>query len=81
MSTSGGGLFGSSGTTAFGSNVGGLGTFGSTGNTGLFGQTQQPAAQSTSLFGQASTGSTGLFGSTTSKICSISIEDVAFFDH
>ncbi|XP_065225044.1 nuclear pore complex protein Nup98-Nup96 isoform X2 [Planococcus citri] len=66
MNTTGGGLFGSSGTTAFGSNTSGLGAFGATSNTGLFGQTQQPATQSTSLFGQPSTGSTGLFGSTTS---------------
>jgi nuclear pore complex protein Nup98-Nup96 len=60
------GLFGASGTSAFGANKPAFGGFGTSTGTGLFGQ-QQPQQQTQtapSLFGQtAGTTSTGIFGS------------------
>uniref|UniRef100_A0A1B6CZW3 Nuclear pore complex protein Nup98-Nup96 n=2 Tax=Clastoptera arizonana TaxID=38151 RepID=A0A1B6CZW3_9HEMI len=63
--TTGTGLFGSSGTSAFGQTKPTFGAFSSsTSGGGLFGQ--QPQTQSPSIFGQtASTGTTNLFGSST----------------
>ncbi|XP_069679986.1 nuclear pore complex protein Nup98-Nup96 isoform X2 [Periplaneta americana] len=60
------GLFGASGTSAFGQNKQPFGGFGSSTGTGLFGQqqTQQQTQATPSLFGQtAGTTSTGIFGS------------------